>query len=78
MKDYFGFDQRSASSSGISRGFLLLFALLLVPSIALWLFYRWLFADDTHLLVPIFIGIVTAWLWAYLVGYGTDRHIYDD
>lgn len=78
MKKYFGFDNRRTSQGGISRGFLLLFLLLLVPAIAIWYFYRWLFADDTHLLVPLFIAGVTAWLWAYLIGYGSDHHTYED
>lgn len=78
MKNYFGFDERRTATGGFSRGFLVLFALLVVPSTALWLFYRWLFAGDTTWFAVVFLVPVTAWIWAYLIGYGAENHISED
>lgn len=78
MKDYFGFDSRRTPSGGFSRGFIALFVFLLIPSTALWFFYRWLFASDTIFLVPIFLAVMTAWVWAYLIGYGSGVHLDED
>lgn len=78
MKNYLGFQTRRTPRGGFSRGFLLLFALLLMPSLALWGFYRWLFANDTHLLVVPFLAVMTAWIWAYLIGYGAENHLDND
>ena len=78
MKDYFVFDSRRRPWGGFSRGFIALFVFLLIPSTALWFFYRWLFASDTMFLVPIFLAVMTAWVWAYLIGYGSGVHLDED
>ncbi|WP_421084400.1 hypothetical protein [Rothia nasimurium] len=75
MKKYFSFDERRTASGGFSRGFLALFAFLLVPAASLWVFYRWLFAGDTSWFALAFLTPVTAWVWAYLIGYGADNHL---
>lgn len=75
MKNYFGFQTRRTPNGGYSPGFLRLFALLLVPSAGIWWFYRWIFNNDTNLLALCFLVPVSAWIWAYLIGYGTANHI---
>lgn len=75
MKKYFGFDGAPAPAGGFSRGFLGLFALLLLPALGLWFFYRWNFGGNTTVLVPIFLAVTTAWIWAYLIGYGSADHL---
>lgn len=78
MRSYLGFENRSTPPGGFSRGFVVLFVLLLIPAAAVWFFYRHLFDADTSVLVPIFLSIVTAWIWAYLIGYGADGHVGED
>ena len=29
-------------------------------------------------LVPIFLAVMTAWVWAYLIGYGSEVHLDED
>lgn len=67
------FRKRSASG-GYSRKFTALFLVFLVLSTALWLFYRWLFNSESSLLTVGVMSLGTAWLWAYLFGYGADQH----
>lgn len=72
-----GFDERRTAGGGYSRSFLLTFILMLIPSLAIWFFYRWLFENDISWWAAGIISVVTAWFWAYLVGYGGDQHTED-
>ena len=52
----------------------LVFVLLLVPCCALWFFYRSVFQDDTILVVPIVLGLITSYLCAYALTGGKDPY----
>ena len=52
----------------------LVFVLLLVPCCALWFFSRSVFQDDTILVVPIVLGLITSYLCAYALTGGKDPY----
>lgn len=72
VKNYFGFQARQGAGKGARGRFLLIFALLLLPACGLWAFYRWLFSYDTHLLVVPFLALLTSWVCASLMAYGSE------
>lgn len=68
------FSSLGGSRNRSARGFLLLVILLFIPSAAIWFFYRSLFQADASIAGMIALSAITAWLWAYLIGYGEDQH----
>lgn len=64
----------TARPSGYGSRFNILFVVFLVISIALWMFYRWLFNNDSSIFAIGALSVATAWFWAYLIGYGGDQH----
>lgn len=73
LRELFSFSTRRKSSR-FSRGFLFLVLLLFVPSTAIWFFYRSLFQADASIGGMVALSAMTAWIWAYLIGYGNEQH----
>ena len=64
-----------ASNGPSSRSFIVLISLLFIPSAAIWFFYRSLFQADASIGGMVALSVMTAWLWAYLIGFGTEDHL---
>lgn len=72
LRDYFGIGR--GSSSTITPRFIALFIAVLIPMSALWLFFRWIFANEGSLFAVLFVSLVTSWIITYLIGYSQDSH----
>lgn len=64
----------TGSENRSPRGFAFLVALLCIPSATIWFFYRSLFQADASIAGLLALSAITAWLWAYLISYGDDKH----
>lgn len=72
LKEFFS---SSRKSKGRSPGsFWILAVLFFIPSTALWFFYRQLFQADASVAGMLSLAMITALLWAYLIGYGKEQH----